>query len=272
MTVDRAPIDPDEVTRILRQVALEAVMPRFRNLGDGDTREKAPGDLVTIADEESEHLLAQRLPPLLAGSRVVGEEGAAADPSILDVLADDVPVWIVDPVDGTQNFADGVACFGLIAALCRRGEILAGWIHDPVNDRTLHALAGEGVWDGERRLAPLPAPPPVGDMVGYLGPRFRRRFGELREEGNRDVPQPIPRLKCVAREYMELAEGRRHFARYGGRLKPWDHAAGVLMLRELGGVARSLEGQDYRAEVPRESSLMITPDEMSWNALNDLMD
>ncbi len=264
-------VDPAQVTGIMRDVAREAVMPRFRSLGAGDIREKGPGDLVTVADEDAERLLSVRLPPLLAGSRVVGEEGAAADPDTLAVLADDMPVWIVDPVDGTQNFADGVACFGLIVALCRAGEILAGWIHDPINDRTFHAVTGQGAWEGTRRLRLDPAPA-MGGMTGYLGPRFRRRFGDWRDGGRSDVPKPENRLKCVAREYMELAEGRRNFARYGGRLKPWDHAAGVLILREAGGIARSPDdGVDYRATAPREASLLLAPTEDHWRTLRDLM-
>ena len=279
MATDRSPPDAAPglgartVDRVVRGVAAEAVLPRFRALATGDIREKRPGDVVTVADEESERLLAARLSPLIEGAAVVGEEGAEANAESLNALTGNRPVWILDPVDGTQNFADGVDCFGMIVALCQDGEALAGWIHDPVNGTTLYAARGGGAWwwsasgDSANRLR-LGDTPPMADMTGYFGPRLRRDLDRRRAAGERGVPHAMPRLKCVAREYMELARGERHFARYGGRLKPWDHAAGVLALREAGGVARSPDdGRDYHPRAPREASILLAPDEAAWQAL-----
>ena len=111
-------------------------------------REKGPGDLVTVADEESERQLTRRLMELVPNSAVIGEEAVAADQKVLDRIFDDVPVWIIDPVDGTSNFAAGKPAFGVIVAYARRGETLAGWIHDPLGKRTAVAMKGEGAWSG----------------------------------------------------------------------------------------------------------------------------
>ncbi|MGH6959102.1 MAG: inositol monophosphatase family protein, partial [Dongiaceae bacterium] len=131
-------------------------------------REKAPGDLVTVADEAVEARLAPLLTSLVPGSIVVGEEGAAADPNLLSRLFDDRPVWIIDPVDGTSNFAEGHAAFAVMVALVRGRDVLAAWIHDPVKVRTAVAAAGEGAWLGDRRLAVASAPSAPGDMAGVL--------------------------------------------------------------------------------------------------------
>src|SRR5215213_7219723 len=86
----------DEVATIMRQAAAEAVLPRYRKLLAGDVEEKTPGEVVTVADREAEQIISPRLAALLAGSRVVGEEAVATNPSLMDGL-DEGQVWLVDP-------------------------------------------------------------------------------------------------------------------------------------------------------------------------------
>src|SRR5258705_90267 len=150
--------DIDRVSRLIEEAAAAEIMPRFRRLAAGDVREKAPGDLVTVADEAVEARLAPQLTSLVPGSIVVGEEGAAADPDLLDRLLDDRPVWIIDPVDGTSNFAEGRPAFAVMVALARGTHVMAAWIHDPGTPRTAVAAAGEGGWLRGPRLS-LAAPP-----------------------------------------------------------------------------------------------------------------
>ncbi len=118
----------DEVGELIRQVAHDVVLPRFQHLAAGEVHEKAPGELVTVADQESERLLTTGLMRLLPGSVVVGEEAVAADPQVLRHLDDAGPVWLVDPVDGTANFAAGRDPFAVMVALQRDGETAAGRI------------------------------------------------------------------------------------------------------------------------------------------------
>ncbi len=137
-----AGVDIDRVTALIAEIAAEEIMPRFTKLAAGDVREKAPGDLVTIADEATEHRLTPLLTQLLPGSCVLGEEGAAASPALFDRLAGDAPVWVIDPVDGTSNFAAGAGDFGVMVALVRHDAVLAGWIHDPRTGETVTAEQG----------------------------------------------------------------------------------------------------------------------------------
>src|ERR1044071_2082707 len=125
--------DADRVGRIIAEIAETEVMPYFERLGHGDITEKRPGDVVTIADVAAEAKLSPALAELLPGSLVVGEEAVAGDPRVLEALAGKAPVWLVDPIDGTANFAEGIPRFAVMVALVHRGTTVMGWIHDPVN-------------------------------------------------------------------------------------------------------------------------------------------
>lgn len=271
MTPDRG-----DVVRIMREVAAAEIMPRFRRLGSDDIAEKkSPSDLVTIADVEAEKRLSEALRSLLPGSRVVGEEDVEKNPDALDALAGDAPVWVIDPVDGTLNYARGRACFAVIVALCRHGQTLAGWILDPVADTVIHAAAGQGAWieepSGPRRLH-LPPARSVPRMVGSLGRRLARRVKSRRSAGLDPFdrsPARTVKYGCTGREYMDLALGALDFAQYT-RLKPWDHAAGVLIHAEAGGFAAMTETRrPYRPE-PKviQGTVLLAPDTDAWDALH----
>src|SRR4051812_33484678 len=120
--------DPVAVAALLRRAATEIILPRFRNLEKADIREKGPGDLVTIADTAAELLLTPLLRKMAPRSVVVGEEAASADAAILARLAGEAGVWLIDPVDGTFNFAHGNPNFAVMAAYVERGTVCGGWI------------------------------------------------------------------------------------------------------------------------------------------------
>src|SRR5579883_989617 len=144
-------VELDRIAAIIAEIAAEAILPRFRKLAKADITPKGTqGDFATIADLEAEAALSRRLTALLPGSCVVGEEAAAQDPALLGSIAGEAPVWIIDPLDGTHNFAQGVAHFTTIVALARGGATRAAWIHDPVAGRTVTAEEGSGAWEAGR--------------------------------------------------------------------------------------------------------------------------
>src|SRR3954454_4482460 len=151
--ITQAP-EPGTGAKLLREIALVEVLRRFRQLQKHEIREKSPGDFVTIADEAMEAALAPKLAALLPGSLLVGEEDCARDPSVMRRLASDQPVWVIDPVDGTANFAEGKEQFCSMMALIERDQVLGGWIYDPVTDTTSYAVKGGGAWSAGHRLAP----------------------------------------------------------------------------------------------------------------------
>ena len=172
-------LDPEKVAQHIRETAEAEIIPRFRQLGQGDIREKKPGDFVTLADLEAERRLTERLGALLPASVVLGEEAAFADRGRLDLLAGDAPVWVIDPVDGTANFARGEPAFAVIVALIERAELRAGWIYEPLADTMVMAEAGQGAWSAggasPRRAAWRPSTWSGRPMAAPRRGRARRR-------------------------------------------------------------------------------------------------
>jgi len=258
------------VAELLNEASRTEIMPRFRRLAPGAIRSKTgPLDLVTDADEAAEHQITAGLERLFPGCLVVGEEAASRDPSLLDRIGGAALAFVVDPVDGTFNYASGLPLFGCMAAAIIRGEVVASAILDPVGDDIAFALRGEGAWiaapDGSRRDLRVATPVPVNKMTGAVSWRF------LPEPQRSLVCRNFPRVaatfdyRCAAHEYRLLADGGCHFLMFN-KLMPWDHAPGWLLHREAGGYAAMFDGTSYRPTVIR-GGLICTPDQVSWQAL-----
>ena len=248
-------VDPHQVSQIISDIAQRVILPRFRRLADDEVREKRPDDLVTIADLESEQALSERLATLLPNSKIVGEEGASNDPAALDILSGPDPVWVIDPIDGTHNFVNGEPFFAVLVALVQSQRTVQGWIHDPLPGRTCYAIDGEGAWCEGERLRIVGNPDPR--LTGAAAWRDRDR---LERNGHR-----LRQWRCAGHEYLALIDGALDFSCYR-KLNPWDHAAGVLLHREAGGVSALLSGEDYRP-LPQEGPLLMARDRASWDKL-----
>ncbi len=258
-----------DIAALLRAASRSEIMPRFRRLAPDAVRAKSgPLDLVTEADEAAERVIAAGLAKLLPGCAVVGEEAASADARLMEALATSEAAFVVDPVDGTANFAAGVPLFGCMAALFLKGEVVAAWIHDPLGDDTAIALRGEGAWveDAEGRshgALRVAAPVPLGRMIGAVS------WGWMPEPLRSQVPARLPKLaasinyRCAAHEYRLVAGGHAHLLLYN-RLMPWDHAPGVLLHAEAGGHSARFDGLPYDAARHRNGGLICAPDRASW--------
>jgi fructose-1,6-bisphosphatase/inositol monophosphatase family enzyme len=264
--------DVARIAAILAEAAREEIMPRFKALAHGDVRHKTSVfDPVTEADEAAERAIAAGLRAHFPGALVVGEEATAADPSLLDRLADAPLAFAVDPIDGTRNFVAGLPLFGVMAAAIVRGEIVAGVIHDPVCRDSAWALKGQGAWLSREGHKPLrlrvAAPAPLARMEAIAGTHY------LPEPLRTTVLTNLPKLgsatwlRCSAHEYRMAAAGFCHVLFYN-RLMPWDHAAGWLLHQEAGGYSARFDGSAYS---PRHTSggLICAPDRASWQAVRD---
>jgi fructose-1,6-bisphosphatase/inositol monophosphatase family enzyme len=181
-------------------------------------------------------------------------------------------VWVIDPVDGTRNFAEGRDVFGVIVALVLDGTTRAGWIYDPVGDDVMWGIAGQGAWDATGRLSLAGPAPKIEAMRGSVAKRPRERLMEIAKAGQGPVPREMLRYRCVAREYMDLVRGRLDFAVYG-QLKPWDHAAGVLLYTEAGGYSAYTEDETlYRPGPVKDSNRYILARTAArWAEIRDLI-
>ena len=253
-------VDPVKVSNIVARVAADVILPRFRHLDSSEIQEKNPGDLVTVADREAEQRLIELLPPLLEGSLVMGEECVAADPDLLECLVGDVPVWVIDPIDGTGNFVRGSERFAVIVALVWRQETVQGWIYDPLKQQMTHVVKGGGVWRGDQKITLRSKPVP-----GMTGSVARRDHACLARHG-----LTVRQLGSAAHEYLAQLDGTLDFSCYR-RLHPWDHAAGTLMITEAGGKAATFDGKPYRPVPQPGNSLLMAPDAESWEALREIL-
>ena len=257
----------DAVVALMRRVAAEIVMPRFRNLSADEIEEKAADDMVTVADRESEAALTAGLAVLDPGIRVVGEEAVAADATLVDGI-DRGRVWIIDPIDGTNNYASGIATFGIMIALVEDGETQAGWVLDPVTGRLCHAVLGGGAYiDGQRVITqPGRGERPSSVIATYHLTEDERAALVARAEAAFTVA-PMPR--CAAEQYPRLVLGTNDIALFQKTL-PWDHAPGSLFLREAGGVVRRPDGADYRVGDQRRGMIAAASPEM-WERARDVL-
>ena len=264
--------DLDRLNGILAEAARREIMPRFRRLTAGEVREKAaPGDLVTEADEAAERFIFAELERAFPGALLVGEEAATRDPAVLGRLADAELAFVIDPVDGTLNYASDLPLFAVMAAAVLRGETAAAVIHDPTLNDSALALRGEGAWledaAGTSRDLRVGGPVAVADMNGMASWQY---FPEPMRSA---LPARFPAfasvasLRCCGQEYRLAAAGRCDFLLYGG-LNPWDHAPGVLLFGEAGGHARMLDGSLYRPGKP-STGLLCAPDGDSWRSIRD---
>lgn len=255
------------VAALMRQVAADIVMPRYRNLAAHEIIEKAADDLVTIADRESELRLQEGLARLLPEAGIVGEEACAADPTLIGKLGHGLN-WIIDPIDGTSNFAAGKPPFGIMIALADGGETLAGWIYDPLADRLCHAERGKGATiDGERVHArETGAPLPVAGL-SLLFVRPEDRQGLIDRAHGKLQMADIPR--CAAEQYPRVVLGVNDLALFE-RTLPWDHAPGALFLNEAGGRVARPDGSPYRVGDDRKGMIAAASPAM-WERAADIL-
>ena len=255
---------------VLRDAARTEIMPRFRRLDAAEIRTKTgPHDLVTEADEAAERAITAALTHAFPGCLVVGEEATAAHPGLLASLAGADLSFVVDPVDGTSNFAAGLPLFACMAAAIVRGEVAAAVIHDPMGDDSAMALRGEGAWtespDGRRHDLRVAAPVPVDQMVGTASWRYLPEPLRSRVCANLPALAACWDYRCAGHEYRMLAGGHCHFL-FFNKLMPWDHAPGWLLHREAGGFSARFDGSPYSPAVTG-GGLICTSDAAGWRAL-----
>lgn len=239
-------MNPDALTAAvhaaMREASQRAIMPRYQSLAAHEIIDKAADDVVTVADHESEAILIDRLSAILPEAVIVGEEGVHADASELAPLRDKL-CWIVDPLDGTNNFAAGKPPFGVLVALADRGETIAGWILDCLSGRFCHARQGGGAYlDGEAIAAKTSGEdkPVAAISLRFLDLSQREAIMAHIAPHYRLVDIPL----CAAEQYPRLVLGENDVSIFE-RTLPWDHAAGVLFLNESGGKAARPDGSPY---------------------------
>ncbi|MEM9974328.1 MAG: inositol monophosphatase [Pseudomonadota bacterium] len=258
----------------VRRTAAAEITPLFRALGAGQVGSKsAPDDLVTVADTAAEAALTAAVDEILPTAQVIGEEAVSANPAILAKAGAPGLTVVIDPIDGTWNYAHGLAVYGVIVAVLRDGQTIFSLLYDPTGDDWVIARAGGGAWFGgaERppeRISVADDPGAAAHSFGFVALNLFSKPDQALIA--RTLPQFLrtQSLRCSCHEYRQQAQGHVAFG-LNGALMPWDHAAGVLALREAGGVARLLDGRAY-APTLHEGLLLTAVSERLWHELADL--
>ncbi len=210
---------------------------------------KGDVDLVTQADRRSEQVIVERLRKSFPDHSIAAEEGSGHENSS--------PFrWHVDPLDGTTNFAHGYPCFAVSIALAENDALLAGVVYNPVSDEMFAAARGQGATLNGKKISVSKIPKLLTSLLVTGFPMHKRQSSPnihyywdftLRSHG-------VRRDGSAALDLAFVAAGRfEGFWEFG--LKPWDTAAGVLLVEEAGGKVSDFSGRPYR---PGDHVLLAT--------------
>ncbi|GHB13317.1 inositol monophosphatase family protein [Salinicola rhizosphaerae] len=266
------PAEQNELIEIVRDAAKTEILPRFRNLSEDAIRSKsAPDDLVTDADQGAERLMTAAIRERWPEAAIIGEEAVADGSARLETIAGAELAFIIDPVDGTWNFARGLNQFGVILAVTSFGETIAGLLYDPLADDWIAARHGEGAWfgrpDGTERRLQVSDTTDLGQMVGSTSIRLFPKPQQYQLAATFPDFQRMMSFGCACHEYRTMAFGFVDFM-LTGKLMPWDHAAGLMIHREAGGYSALLDGTPYNPTI-HQGTVLAASSRAHWEALRE---
>jgi myo-inositol-1(or 4)-monophosphatase len=218
-----------------------------RDLGEIENLQvslKGPANFVSLADKRAEQMLYDDLTKARPGYGFLGEEGGTREGT------DKSNTWIVDPLDGTTNFLHGIPQFAISIALQREGTIVAGVIYNPANDELYIAERGKGAFLNDQRLR-VAGRKQLGDCVIACGlPHIGRGDHELSRREMAEMQNRVAGLRRFGAASLDLAfvAAGRLDGYWERNLQPWDIAAGLVVVREAGGIVSGIEGHDNAIE------------------------
>ena len=273
MTLDQAAAQT--LIDIVRHAARTEILPRFRSLDpDAIDTKDGPDDLVTIADRSAEKVITQGVAKAFPEATIVGEEAVAEDASLLKTIANAEMAVIIDPIDGTWNFARNLNQFGVIVAVVSRGETVFGLLYDPLADDWVMARKGEGAWfgrpDGTQRQLRMSDTRKLSNMVGSTSIRLFPKETQYDLAGLFPDFARMMAFGCACHEYRTMAFGFVDFM-LTAKLMPWDHAAGIMILQEAGGYAALLDGTPYNPTI-HQGRMIAASSKDNWEALREKFD
>ena len=224
------------VMRAAVEKAGRALRRDFGEIENLQVSKKGPGDFVTNADLKAEKIRFEELSQARPGYGFLMEEKGAIEGS------DTTHRWIIDPLDGTTNFMHGIPHFAISVALERDGTLVAGIVYNPITDEMFFAERGQGAYGPSGRLR-VAGRDKLADAVLASGAPHGERAG--RDEFIDEMQSLLPniaglrRFGAAALDLAYVAAGR--FDGFWERgLAPWDMAAGIVLVRDSGGLVSDL--------------------------------
>jgi myo-inositol-1(or 4)-monophosphatase len=230
------------ILNVMVQAAMKAGRSLARDFGEVQNLQvslKGPGDYVSQADRKAEEIIHAELSRARPGYAFLMEERGAVPGE------DDQHRWLVDPLDGTTNFLHGIPHFCISIALEKEDDLVAGVIYEPTRDEMYWAEKGGGAFMNDRRIR-VSGRPRLDDCVIATGIPYRERGHHesyLASLGAvMGATAGVRRMGAAALDLAYVAAGRYDgFWELG--LQPWDLAAGIVLVREAGGMASDLSGE-----------------------------
>lgn len=221
--------------------AAKAIRRDFGELENLQVSRKGLGDFVTQADIKAEKIIRDELLRTRPHySFVMEESGVVEGP-------DKTHRWFIDPLDGTTNFMHGLPHFAVSIGLEREGTLVAGVVYNPISDELFTAEKGQGAWLNDRRLRVSARRELSQSLIATGIPHLGRPDPELfNEELSRIMPEVsgVRRFGSASLDLAYVAAGR-YDAFWERALGSWDVAAGIVIVREAGGIVSDLtSGQD----------------------------
>jgi myo-inositol-1(or 4)-monophosphatase len=217
-----------------------ALIRDFGELENLQISKKGPADFVTTADSRTERILIEELTRTRPGYGFLLEESGTIEGK------DKTHRFIIDPIDGTTNFLHGIPQFAISIALEREGQLVSALVFNPVTDEMYVAEKSHGAYLNDRRLR-VAARQSLSDILVASGAPFLGKDGRdvfLKElEGVVSSTAGVRRFGSASLDLAWTASGRFD-AFWERNLKPWDIAAGILIVREAGGAVTDLDGRD----------------------------
>ena len=219
----------------------KSLVKDFREVENLQVSTKGPGDFVSKADREAERMIKEDLMGARPTYGWLGEESAPEDG------ADPTRRWIVDPLDGTTNFLHGMPHWAISIALEHKGEIVSAVVFDAAKDEMFWAEKGSGAWMNDRRLR-VSGRRAMHEAVFATGVPFgaKKTLPAMLADLARLMPAcaGVRRWGAASLDLAYVAAGR-YDGYWERELQPWDIAAGILLVKEAGGmVAPIREGYD----------------------------
>ena len=205
-------------------------------------RYKGEVDIVTEVDERAEQLIREILLGAFPAYGMLAEEGGW-------LSGDEDARWIVDPLDGTTNYAHGLPIFCVSIALEKAGEVVLGVVHDPMREETYTAERGEGATLNDEPIRVSDTDEPIRALVATGFPYDRAQMPEALELFRRFavITRGMRRLGSTALDLCYVAAGRLD-GYYERGIWAWDIAAGSLILEEAGGKVTDYRGGELNLE------------------------
>lgn len=250
----------EQLEIIIKNLADKEIMPRFNRVG---FEFKEDGSLVTEADTAMQHAVTKALNKYWPEYALLGEEMSEREQQALLDSDNAQGLWVLDPLDGTSNFASAIPIFSVSLALIQQGEVRLGLIYDPVRKECFTALKGQGAWLNGGPLKLQVEKQALNQCIAQVD--FKRLSETMAMHIAATHPYASQRnFGSGALDWCWLAAGRSQLYIHGGQ-KLWDYLAGQLILSEAGGIAETFDGEEIFKKQLMKRSIVASVNRILFN-------